>query len=390
VASRLLDILLGGSLRDLTALPLRLLERSLPFGLPSLPGLSALPALPTPPRAAAHLLLRLPEPIAARIRGEPVVVLGRALDPQVHLLLRLMEVFRQPGLTEKPVDAARRDFRRNAAILAPDAPAVEREDRTVQGAAGPLAARLYRPPGMRAPAPLLVYFHGGGFVLGDLESHDGLCAALAERARGLVLAVDYRLAPEHPFPAAADDAAAAFRHAVERASDLGADPERVAVGGDSAGANLAAVVALDAAAAGPGAPRPALQVLAYPGVDSSRDAPSFETFARGFMLERDDIHWFRRHYVGLDPATRRQPRASPLLAPSLAGAPPAHVHVAGFDVLHDEGIAYALRLREAGVPVVATRHDGLIHGFLSLAGAVDAAGRALDAVADGIRRTLHA
>jgi acetyl esterase len=231
---------------------------------------------------------------------------------------------------------------------------------------------------------LLVYFHGGGFVTCDLDTHDNSCRFLARQSGVRVLAVDYRRAPEHPFPAAVDDAAAAFDDVVGHAADYGADPARVGVGGDSAGGNLAAGVAQLS-----GRPRPAFQLLFYPWLDLSSRHPSYARFGSGFYLSESDLAWYRRHYLA-DPADACDPRCSPLLAEHLAGLPPAYIATAGFDPLRDEAEEYALRLRASGVPVALRRHAGLLHGFFNTV-AVGRAGReALLEAAGALRLGLAA
>ena len=328
----------------------------------------------------ARLSLRAPRLLRRALGGGPPLVRdGQTLDPDVQWLLRLDRLAGAPPLTGDSVEAARRTFRVTSRLLDPR-DVCPSEERTVEGAAGPLAARLYLPPG--ADAGLLLFFHGGGWVIGDLETHEGVCKALAVRARRRVLAVDYRLAPEHPFPAAADDALAAFEWAVAHATELGVDPARIAVGGDSAGGNLAAGVAQRARAPGPA---PCFQLLAYPGLDFAERAPSHQTFAEGFLLSAADIGWFEGHYLP-DPARRAEPLASPGRAEDLSGLAPACVLSAGYDPLRDEGRAYARRLEAAGVPAEDRCFPGLVHGFLHLAGAIPAAKAALDHAAAALRR----
>jgi acetyl esterase len=237
----------------------------------------------------------------------------------------------------------------------------------IEGAAGPLRARHYQPPnvsGSQKPS-LLVFFHGGGFVIGDLDTHDEACRMLCRYAGVQVLSVDYRLAPEHPFPAAVDDALAAFRWAAAHASELGADAERVAVGGDSAGGNLSAVTAQ--LAARDGGPAPALQLLIYPAVDlTTARAASGRLFAEGFYLTENDRQWAARHYFSGSERDATDPRASPALADDLSGLAPAVVITGGFDPLRDEGEAYAEALRKAGTRVVLDRAPELIHGFINM------------------------
>jgi acetyl esterase len=261
------------------------------------------------------------------------------------------------------------------------------EDLTVAGAEGPLEARLYAPTPTERPGGLLLYLHGGGWVSGDLDTHEGPCRLLAHHAGVPILAVHYRRAPEHPFPAAVDDAFAALRWTRDHAGALGADPSGIAIGGDSAGGNLAAVasrVARDA-----GEPAPAMQLLIYPVTDLSEKHRSYRLFREGFYLTEGDMDWYRDHYLS-DEETLRDPRVSPLLVEDLSGLPPAYVVTAGFDPLRDEAEAYARRLEEAGVPVAVRRHTGLIHGFANLSAVLPAARAAMLEAAGALRMGLAA
>jgi acetyl esterase len=293
--------------------------------------------------------------------GRPLVIEGQTLDADIQLGLRLMGLTGHRGLDTMTPAEGRAEMRRAARVFGgTPAPVGRVEARTLPGPAGPLGARLYRPADDGRRRGLVVYYHGGGWVVCDLDTHDGACRFLSRHADTAVLSIDYRLAPEHRFPAAVDDALAAFRWAAAAADALGVDPARIAVAGDSAGGNLAAVTArLAARDAGP---RPALQLLIYPVTDLSTKHPSYATFAEGFFLTAAEMDWYRGHYLP-DAAAARDPRASPLLADGLGGLPPAIVLTAGFDVLRDEGEAYARRLEAAGVPVQLRRHAGLIHGF---------------------------
>jgi acetyl esterase/lipase len=302
-----------------------------------------------------------------RVLGGPqrVRIDGQVLDPEVQLLLRLMRLARRPDFETLPVREAREEIRREAASVAGrPLPVARVEATTIPGPAGSLPARLYVPWGAPAAGPLLVYLHGGGWVVGDLDTHEVPCRFLAREAGVRVLAVHYRRAPEHPFPAAVDDAVAAVRFAIEASDRLGADPARVAVGGDSAGGNLSAAAAR--LLAQDGGPAPAFQLLIYPVTDLSRKRRSYELFRDGFFLTERQMDWYRDHYLP-DAGAALDPRASPLLAEDLSGLPPAHVAVAGFDVLRDEGIEYAGRLLQADVDVSLGRHTGLIHGFANAA-----------------------
>ena len=308
--------------------------------------------------------LALPEPMLRRIAGPPVVRDGATLDTQLQALLWLASKAPITPPESMAPQAARTLMRSSVRMLGePRIPLASVVDRAVPGPAGDVPVRVYAPIGGAGSKPLIVFFHGGGWVLGDLETHDGIPRRLARDVDAVVVAVDYRLAPEHPFPAAADDALAAYRWALSNAAALGADGSRVAVVGDSAGGNLAAVVANETRRAGERAPD--LQVLIYPVTDLATEHGSYETFANGFQLDRALMRWFIQHYVGdADPA---DPRASPLHAPSLDGVAPALVLTSGFDVLRDEGVAYVARLQAAGVAVEHHHHPSLIHGFFSMA-----------------------
>ncbi len=242
------------------------------------------------------------------------------------------------------------------------------EDRHIPGPGGQIPIRIYT-PSARLPVGVLVYFHGGGWVLGDLQSHDNLCRAIANSAGCLVVSVDYRLAPEHKFPAAPNDCYAATKWVAANAASFGGIPDKLAVGGDSAGGNLAAAVALMARDAG--GPKLAFQLLIYPVADSSLDFPSQREFADdGFILSSADMKWFWDHYLE-DAADGANPLASPLRAKNLAGLPPALVQTAGLDPLRDEGEEYAAALKRAGNKVTLTRYEGVTHGFVSFFDMID-------------------
>jgi len=304
---------------------------------------------------------------AAQLRlagGAPVVLDGQTLDPGIQLLLRLMAMAPQPAMERLSPEQARAGVTVSRSMLA--APRIEMasvSEMTVAGAEGPLAARLYVPEECAGSvSPMLVFYHGGGFVICDLDSHDAPCRLLAQHSGCRVLSIDYRLAPEHKYPAAADDALAAFRDAVARADEFGADPARIAVGGDSAGGQLATVAAQQALA--DGGPAPAFQLLIYPVCDFAEKYPSYHLFSEGFFLTEAQMDWFGQHYLSADDDLA-DPKASPLKAGSLIGLAPAHIVTAGFDPLRDEGEAYAAKLKADRAEVTLRRHSSLIHGFLN-------------------------
>ncbi len=341
--------------------------------------------------ALERLLVRglgaLPSPAQRFLAGPRAVRIdGQELEPEVQLTLRLLKLSGRSAFEQLPVPDARAELRREAALYSGAPIPIDRvEEVEASGAAGPLPARLYSPAGLPTRAPLLVYLHGGGWVVGDLDTHDQPCRFLAQRAGVRVLSVDYRLAPEHPFPAAVEDAVAAVRHAITAPQRFGADPARVAVGGDSAGGNLAAaaarLLAIDGGAV------PAFQLLIYPVTDLTRKRESYRLFRDGFFLTERQMDWYRGHYLA-DESHASDPRASPILAAGLSGLPPAHVATAGFDVLRDEGEDYAGLLRDAGVQVTAAREPGLIHGFTHGAETGRAARRAMLRIADALRAGL--
>jgi len=306
------------------------------------------------------------------------------LDPQAKTYLEKMAALEAPPMDALTPAVVREGYRRSMAAFSksvlPDNIASV-EDRAIPGPGGDLPLRLYTPRG-DGPFPLLVYFHGGGWVIGDLETHDALCRDLAAGADCLVVAVDYRLAPEHPFPAAPDDCLAATRWAATHAGELNGDAARLAVGGDSAGGNLAAVTALQARDAG--GPPLVFQLLIYPGTDMTMAAPSVEENAEGYGLGKRDMVWFGAYYLQ-EGGDRDNPLASPLAATSLKGLPPALVVTAEYDPLRDEGEAYGRRLQAEGVPTTITRYDGMIHGFFSRAAVLDRAKDAIEEASAALR-----
>jgi acetyl esterase len=298
-------------------------------------------------------------------------------------LLDRMRELGIPGIGELPPEEARSLQDEAAATVFGPVPDVAYEDRTLPGPAGPIPVRVYRPGD--EPAPLFLYFHGGGWVLGGLNTHHGVCATLAQLSGCVVCSVDYRLAPEHRFPAALDDAWATVERAAEHADELGTLPGDLAVGGDSAGGNLAAICALRARDAGIPI---ALQLLVYPATDADLDTSTYREFADGYWLTARSMHWFWDHY--LPDGDRFVPDASPLRAPDLTGVAPALVITAEFDPLRDEGEAYARRLEEADVPVTLSRYNGMIHGFFRMPGVIDRAGDALSEAAAALRNAFVA
>jgi acetyl esterase len=312
-----------------------------------------------------------------------------ALDPQAQEVINLVIKSGRPAYNTLSPKDARQLFRETRPASTPTPAEIGSvRNLTADGPGGPIPLRVYRPKDVAAGAalPVLVYYHGGGWVIGDLDTHDVQCRQITAEAGITVVAVDYRLAPEHKFPAAADDAWAATRWVVAHASELGVDGRKLAVGGDSAGGNLAAVVALMARDAG--GPAIALQVLAYPVTDVGAESKSYRDFAEGYLLTRDGMRWFTNHYLK-SPGEAQDWRVSPLRATSLAGLPPALVITAGFDPLRDEGAVYAGRLADAGVRVDYINYGGMIHGFMPMGKLIDTGNRATSHVAASLREALR-
>ena len=306
------------------------------------------------------------------------------IDPQVQEFLEeLKSLGAPPPETLSPAEA-RALHAAGAETLGPPEPVAAIEDRTVPGPAGEIPIRIYVPQGT-GPFPVFVYYHGGGWVLGSIATHDGLCCAIANAARCVVVSVEYRLAPEHTYPAAVDDAYAATSWVVENAGLIGGDSRRVAVGGDSAGGNLAAAVCL--MARDRQTFKPLLQVLIYPITDYNLDTTSYLENAEGYLLTRATMKWFWECYLA-DEEDGCQPHASPLRAEDLGRLPPALVITAEYDPLRDEGEAYAARLRDAGVPVTLTRYDGMIHAFIRRTAIFDKARTAMQQVADALKQAF--
>ena len=335
-------------------------------------------------------LMALPGPVMRRLAGPPVVLDGQTLDLETQWMLRLRQLKREPSAETLPMPAARRLIVRHTVLTGGRPPIGEIRDLDVPGGAGDIRARLNVPRSPPATpesgSPLLVFLHGGGFMYGDLDSHDPVCRMLAERAGVRVLALDYRLCPEHPFPAALDDCWAAYQWAVEHADELGADPDRIGVGGDSAGGCLATVVAMRAANAGVPCRH---QLLVYPVTDMVTGSESRRLFGSGFFLTDEFIDLADASYLS-DPDERRHPDVSPALTEKIPeGLAPALVVTAGFDPLRDEGEAWARRLADAGVEVRLTRYPGFIHGFFNVVGVGRTQRAAVAEIAARLKAALH-
>lgn len=303
------------------------------------------------------------------------------LDPQVKALLDGMAEVEAPPIWEQSAEDARLAGAMLGQLSVPEE--VESvDDVVIDGPTGELAVRIYRAePQSGAPQPVMVWFHGGGFVIGSIDTADGMCRALCRRSGVAIASVEYRLAPEAPFPAGPEDCLAAFDWVRQHAGDLGFDVDRIAVGGDSAGGNLAIVTGL--ARRG----KVAFQLLVYPVTDLTMTSESYQENGDGHLLTADTMRWFAEHYT-TDAEQRHDPQLSPLFADDLTGSPPAFIMTAEFDPLRDEGEAYGKRLVDAGVPVQVKRYDGMIHAFLQMSAVLDATGPALDDAATALRDAL--
>lgn len=305
------------------------------------------------------------------------------LDPQARDYLDKLAALKLPGFHTMPPARSRELFRMMRAFGGPPEPVGEVEDRVLPPS---IRVRTYTPAGeSTGPRPALVFFHGGGWVLGDVDTVDGICRRLANVSGCTVISVDYRLAPEHKFPVPLEDCFQAVWHVHDQAASFGVDRSRIAVGGDSAGGNLAAAVTLKARDRGD-LPL-AFQLLIYPIVDFAFDTPSYIENAEGYGLSRDMMIWYWDQYLAR-PDDGPSPLASPIRAPDLSGLPPALVITAGYDVLRDEGEAYAAQLREAGVPVEARRYGGMIHGFFQMVDAFDQARAAIRDAGESLRAAM--
>jgi acetyl esterase len=305
------------------------------------------------------------------------------LHPEYDAMLKQLAAVPGPALTELPIADARAAYR----MMRPAAPDIAVGavlDRTIPGPAGPIAVRIYTPAG-NGPFPVLLNFHGGGWVIGDLETADGVCRELCNRVGCVVVSVDYRLAPEHRFPAAVEDCLAATRWAAEHAKELNGDKTRIAVTGESAGANLAAVVCH--LARDGGGPALAFQLLAYPVTDANLDTGSYRANGDGYLLTKEGMEWFWNQYCP-NPKDRTNPRAAPLRANNFKGLPAALIMTAEFDPLRDEGAAYAAKMKAGGVAVDYVCFDGLIHDFLAMSRVFSASKPAMDKAVAALRNAF--
>jgi acetyl esterase/lipase len=337
-----------------------------------------------------NVLLSLPTPILRAMSGGGVVFQGgRTLDPRLQYMANAARGTPPPAALTPELLRAGTVQSLGLVSGNPEA-GVKTEALNIDGPQGPVPARAYRPVGQDPHAPVLVFAHFGGGVIGDLETCDVFCGILAHVARCAVLSVDYRLAPEHRFPAGLDDTMTAYRWARDNAARFGAPAGKAAIGGESMGGNFAAAIAQDLKHAGE--PQPTLQLLIYPAVDLASDTQSMSTYANAYPLSRALMEWFAAHYLGPD-GDPTDPRASPIRGADLSGLAPAIVVTAGFDPLCDQGEAYAKRLRDAGVPVVYRCYDSLAHAFTAFTGAVPAADIACREIAglvrEGVEGRIH-
>ncbi|MGH8679837.1 MAG: alpha/beta hydrolase [Burkholderiales bacterium] len=299
-----------------------------------------------------------------------------SLDPQIEFVIGLVKKANAPEFWQLTPDQAREQYLLRVDKLKVREPIHRSEDRRISGPGSHIPIRIYRPRDANAgeKLPVLVWYHGGGFVTGNLDTHDSVCRMLANQAHCIVVAADYRLAPEHKFPAAVEDCEAVLKWVALHAVEIDADSRRIAIGGDSAGANLATVVAILARDAGH--PKLVFQVLIYPAVAPEPETASHYKFAEGYVLTRRTVTWFYQHYLRSKRDTSDF-RFAPLVADDLANLPPALVLVAGYDPLRDEGVEYARRLIESGNRVRLSNYEGMIHGFYLMGGVVDAARQAV-------------
>ena len=311
------------------------------------------------------------------------------LDPQAETILGLVKQAGLPEFWQLTPDQAREQFALRVKKTEVKEPIHRVQDRHITGPGCEIPIRVYWPREAKPGElfPVLLWFHGGGFVIGDLDTHDSACRMLANQADCVVVNVDYRLAPESKFPAAVEDSHAALRWVALHGTEIGADPKRIAVGGDSAGANLATVLAI--LARDEGYPKLAFQLLVYPCTAPEPEMPSHRKFAEGYLLTRNNIVWFYKQYLRNQRDTKDF-RFAPLVTDDLSNLAPALVLVAGYDPLRDEGLDYARRLVEAGNRVTLTNYEGMIHGFILAGGVLDAARRAVAQSAAALREAFAA
>ncbi len=309
-----------------------------------------------------------------------------SLDPQAKWVLDIAEQAKVPSLEEMSAGDAKQAYEERALKLCfQDIPIGNIEDLSIPGPHGDIPLRIYHPIDTTPNLPVVVYYHGGGWVIGSRNSHDALCRQISNQGRFLVVSVDYRMGPEAKFPAAVDDAITAFNWAAKTIQAHGGDPARIAVAGDSAGGNLSAVVCL--AAEKDKSPAPFFQWLIYPATNMSMDTQSHQDFSEGYFLTRSLMEWFQGHYL-TGPQDKHDWRASPLLAEAISHVAPALIQTVGFDPLKDEGKAYAEKLESAGVPVSFTNYPGMIHGFINLGGAIEAAQTAIDEGVEALKEAF--
>ncbi|USQ95152.1 alpha/beta hydrolase [Caulobacter sp. RL271] len=331
------------------------------------------------------LILSLPSPVLRAMSGGGVVYKGgRTLDPRFQFFAHAAKKL-PPMSSLSPAEAVAGSARGLAAVQGPLEPGVRTESLSIEGPNGAIPCRAYRPENQDSAAPLIVYAHMGGGVIGDLETCHAFCSVLARIVRTAVISVDYRLAPDHKFPAGLEDVLAAYRWARDNTARFGAASAPPAIGGDSMGGNFAAIVAQEMKRTGE--PQPAAQILIYPAVDVASETPSMTTYADAYPLTRATMDWFMGHYMGAD-ADPADPRVSPDKTEDLTGLAPAVIATAGFDPLVDQGEAYAKRLKAAGVPVLYRCYDSLAHGFTAFTGAIPAADSACREIAGLVKETF--
>jgi acetyl esterase len=328
-------------------------------------------------------LLNLPGPLIRLIAGGRITRDGQELDSQSQMANYLVAKFAKAPIEAQSAEANRAAFFRLAKNNL-RSPVRNIQNSTVAGPSGEIPIRIYHPEDLQPSGPAIVYFHGGGWVLGDLKSYDFACGSMAQKSGCKVISVDYRLAPEHPYPAAIDDCFAAFQAISASASDFGIDAKQIAVAGDSAGGNLAAAVCQRNKSQGP--EQACFQLLVYPVTDVSQEHESYRSFADGFLLSSPAMRWFIEQYAP-DPIRRTEAHLSPLLADDLTSLPPALVILAGFDPLRDEGIRYAQKLHAANVPTQWELFPTTVHGFFGMAH-LDVSDNAMDLACNALRNAF--